>query len=453
LIARILIVFGLDKAVFITLMARAWSIFAGLSSIYFLTRFLTPELQGYYYTFASLITLQLFVELGLTYAIVQFSSHEMAALVWTPEGVVAGSAKEKRRLQSILYFATSWFVVGALIMVLFLVPLGLHFFDNAPLPIGTSRQNIALPWVLLVCAASANIVITAFAAVLEGCGKVAEVATFRFYQALFSVITVWVVLSMGGHLFALPASSLMAGMVGLALLIFKHRLFFLDLYRCKIMLPGVSWRREILPFQWRIALSWSSGFLIFNMFNPLLFANHGPVVAGQMGMSLQIISALNNAAMAWITTKIPTYGNLIATKQIAKLNTLFFRGLSQSFVFLIFSVASVLSIIFYLYILESSYTARVLPLTLLVILGIVCITNHIVFAEAAYLRAFKEEPFMIISLLNGLVTAFLAVFLIPPFGAAGAVFSYALGAVLIALGGGTLIFIQKFKKMKEEANL
>jgi hypothetical protein len=60
---------------------------------------------------------------------------------------------------------------------------------------------------------------------------------------------------------------------------------------------------------------------------------------------------------------------------------------------------------------------------------------------------------MIISLLNGLGTAFLAVFLIPPFGAAGAVFSYALGAVLIALGGGTLIFSQKFKKMKEEANL
>jgi hypothetical protein len=341
LIARILIVFGLDKAVFITLMARAWSIFAGLGSIYFLTRFLTPELQGYYYTFASLITLQLFVELGLTYAIVQFSSHEMAALVWTAEGIVAGSPKEKRRLQSILYFATSWFAVGALMMILFLVPLGLYFFDNAPLPIGTSRQNISLPWVLLVCAASANIVITAFAAVLEGCGKVAEVATLRFYQALSSVITVWVVLSLGGHLFALSASSLMAGMIGLALLLSKHRLFFLDLYRCEIMLPGVSWRREILPFQWRIALSWSSGFLIFNLFNPLLFANHGPVVAGQMGMSLQIISALNNAAMAWITTKVPTYGRLIATKQIAELNTLFIRGLSQSFVFLIFSVASV----------------------------------------------------------------------------------------------------------------
>ncbi|WP_457836170.1 hypothetical protein, partial [Staphylococcus aureus] len=82
-------------------------------------------------------------------------------------------------------------------------------------------------------------------------------------------------------------------------------------------------------------VSWMSGYLIFQLFNPLLFKTHGPIVAGQMGMSLQIIAAMNGAAMAWITTKAPTYGKLVATNQRNELDALFARGLLQSLGFLL----------------------------------------------------------------------------------------------------------------------
>jgi hypothetical protein len=447
-IARVLNAIGLDRAVSITLIGRVWTIFGGLGSIYFLTRFLTPELQGYYYTFGSVLALQLFVELGLTHAIIQFSSHEMAELRWTSEGVVVGESKAKRRLQSILYFATFWFSAGALLMIVLLVPLGMKFFDATSAPMDVSRANIVQSWLLLVCAASLNMVITALAAVLEGCGKVVEVATVRFFQSFFSVTAAWAVLSFGGHLYALAVSSSMMGVIGLVFLVGKHRLFFVDLFRYKVLLPGVSWRREIWPFQWRIALSWSSGFFTFHLFNPLLFASHGPIVAGQMGMSLQIISALNNVAMAWITPNVPTYGRLVATRQTLMLNTLFFRGLIQSFTFLSVSVISVLTLLLLMSFSDWPYSARVLSLSLFAILGIVCLANHVVFAEAAYLRAYKEEPFMIISILSGLTIAILAVYLIPPFGAAGAVYSYASGVLFVALAGGTAIFRKKLKAIR-----
>jgi len=433
---------GVDRAVFFTILARGWGVGAGLLTIVFVTRFLSPELQGYYYTFYSLIALQIFVELGLNFAIIQFASHEMAKLTWTPEGTVTGDAESKRRLQSLMRFALIWFGVAALLMIAVLLPLGIHFFGTASRA-STSVSDTAGPWSLLVIFAAANLTITAAVAVLEGCGKVTEVAIFRLWQSVFSASTVWIVLSLGGHLYALAANSLMVALVGLTWLWFKYRVFLLDLLIPRTPLPGMNWRREIWPFQWRIGISWMSGYLVFQIFNPLLFAAHGPVVAGQMGMSMQIFSALNGAAMAWITTKIPTYGQLIAKHHRKELDALFFRGLAQSFLLLFVSVIFFGFAIWYLTVTESTYPQRLLSTSLMVALAIACLGNHIVFAEASYLRAHKEEPFMLISVFNGIVTAMLALLLIPPYGAIGAVASYVATALSIGLVCGTFIFIRK----------
>jgi hypothetical protein len=255
---------------------------------------------------------------------------------------------------------------------------------------------------------AANLTVTAAIAVLEGCGKMAEVATLRLGQSVFSVTTVWIVLSLGGHLYALAASSLMMALVGLTWLWVKYRGFFKDLFSHRTPMPGMNWRREIWPFQWRIAVSCMSGYLISQLFTPLLFATHGSLVAGKMGMSLQIIHAMNSVALAWITTKAPTYGRMIAIKQTNALDTLFFRGLAQSFGILLIGVISVLLIFFYLTLTESPYAIRVLPPYLFAILSLVCLANHIVCAEAA-----------------------------------GAVYSYATTALLIGLGGGTAVFFRK----------
>lgn len=433
---------GIDRAVFFTLLARVWTVGAGVLTIVFVTRFLSPELQGYYYTFNSLIALQVFAELGLNFAIIQFASHEMAHLSWAPEGTVSGSPEAKRRLQSLMHFAISWFSVAALLMVVVLLPVGIRFFGSVSTK-GGAVPGVDAAWALLVIFTAVNLIVIAAAAVLEGCGKVAHVAVLRLWQSVFSIAAVWIVLSQGGHLYALVANSLMMTLVGSVWLWSKYRAFFKDLIYHSTPLPGMNWRREIWPFQWRIALSWMSGYLIFQLFNPILFATHGPVVAGQMGMSLQIIGAMNGAAMAWITTKAPTFGRLVATGQTKALDALFARGLAQSFGFLLLVVVSVWLFLLYLSTTASPYAARVLSPPLFFLLGLVCLANHVVFAQAAYLRAHKQEPFMVLSVLNGIVTAILVILLVPPFAAAGAVYSYTATAVLIGLGGGTIVYFRK----------
>lgn len=432
---------GIDRAIFFTLIARGWSAVAGLGTIYFVTRFLTPELQGYYYTFNSLIALQVFVELGLNFAIIQFASHEMAKLSWTAEGTLTGDPEAKRRLQSLMHFALTWFGGGAIFMILVLLPIGIHFFKDATTSVPVGAVSVA--WSLLVIFAAVNLAIAAALAILEGCGKVAQVAILRLGQSILAITAVWVVLSFGGSLYALAVNSLLMAIVGFAWLCFGYRHFFIDLFRHRTPQPGMDWRKDIWPFQWRIALSWVSGYLIFQLFNPLLFATHGPVIAGKMGMSLQIIGAMNNTAMAWITTKSPTYGKLIAKKEFKTLDSLFFRGLIQSFIFLLAGVIGVWSIFYYLSISGSPYGSRILPPYLFFALCLGALANHFFSAEAVYLRAYKREPFMVLSIVSGLTTAILALLLAPSFGLTGAVFSYTATAILVSLVGGTSIFIKK----------
>jgi O-antigen/teichoic acid export membrane protein len=433
---------GIDQTVFFTLLTRGWSIGAGIITIFFVTKYLSAELQGYYYTFYSLIALQIFVELGLTMAIVQFSSHEMASLSWSDIDTVIGDNAAKRRLQSILLFALSWFGAAALVMIAVLLPIGKYFFQvtyqgNFP------SLDVSLPWSMLVIGAALNLLVTASVAILEGCGRVKDVSKLRLSQSVITAVVVWLILALDGELFALVGSSVAMAVTGMVWIYFKYCTFFKDLLAESKNLPGINWRREIWPFQWRIGISWMSGYLLFQLFNPLLLATHGPIVAGKMGMSMQIFSALNGAAMAWISTKTPLYGQLIARQRRQELDHLFFRALTQSFALLLLGIAVSGLVIYYLSKIDSSYHTRLLEPHLLFVLALASLGNHIVFAEASYLRAHKEEPFMLLSVLNGIFTATLSLLLIPVYGAAGAVGAYVTTTLTIGLGYGTIVFNRK----------
>lgn len=415
---------------------------SGLLTVVFLTHFLSPEMQGYYYTFYSLIALNFFFELGINFSIIQFASHEMTRLSWMPDGTLSGDVATKRRLQSLMYFAIKWYSVAGVVMLVVLMPVGFIFFKTAATT-GADAPSVSAPWFWLVFFTAVNLILGATLAVLDGCGKIADVAVLRLWQSVLSVLAVWLVLVMGGNLYALVANNVVLVLVGFFWVWLKYRSFYKDFYIFKSNLPGISWRSELWPFQWRIALSCMSGYFISQLYTPLLFATHGPVVAGQMGMSMQFVTALNSVALAWITTKAPTFGNLIATRQRGALDALFFRGLTQSLVLLVMGVIGVITVFYYLEIIGSPYASRVLQPHLLVILGFACVFNHIFRAEADYLRAHKEEPFMMLYVLLGAATAALAWLLIPLFGSAGAVYSFMLPSLFIGLGGGTLMFFFK----------
>ena len=71
---------GMDKYIAYSSGANILRAFTGLASIYFISLCLTGEEQGYYYTFGSILAIQVFFELGFTGIITQYVAHEQAHL-------------------------------------------------------------------------------------------------------------------------------------------------------------------------------------------------------------------------------------------------------------------------------------------------------------------------------------------------------------------------------------
>jgi O-antigen/teichoic acid export membrane protein len=164
----------------------------------------------------------------------------------------------------------------------------------------------------------------------------------------------------------------------------------------------LSWRTDILPFQWRIALSWVSGYFASSLFIPVLFYYHGAIVAGQMGMTWTLTSTVLSIGLAWISPRVPQFGMLVAQKRYAEMDRLFWRLTVVVAGVTILAATAVLLLVFGLNFYEHPLSHRILPP-----LPTTLFLSAIIFYAAAqtmsaYLRAHKKEPLLHVSVLVGL---------------------------------------------------
>lgn len=443
LVQTIFRIVGVDRAIAYTLIGRGWSVIAGPLTLVLIARFLLPEEQGFYYTFGSVIALNIFFELGLTQVLLQFASHEKAHLEWTSLRTLSGPEVAKMRLAALLKLALKWYSVAAVLVLLLVLPAGLVFFSR------NSAPNAAIawrtPWIWLATASALNLLVAPLFAILEGCGKISQIASMRVGQSVLANLGLWVTLLCHGALFAGPVFQTINLVVGMAWLLSRYGRFFKTMLQTDVAQAPFHWWAEVWPFQWRIAISWLSGYFVVQFFTPVLFASHGPVVAGQMGMSLSLCTAVLGASIAWMTTKMSPFGVLVANKQWHDLDILFSRTLRQSLL-VFFTVAVALWVsMAVLHHYRSSLSGRIVTPLAFAFLLISTMMNHIGFCEALYLRAHKTEPFVLLSVTAGVLTGSSTYLLAGPFSTLGVSAGYVMCCTL-GLVWGSQIF---FKKRKE----
>jgi len=118
---------GLNPAIGLTILTRLIQVGGNLVSIIFIAKYLSADEQGYYYTFASILAIQIFFELGLSGIITQYTAHEFAHL--TREGnEITGDGYYKSRLSSLLRFCVKWFGIISFLLLIALVFAGFYFF-------------------------------------------------------------------------------------------------------------------------------------------------------------------------------------------------------------------------------------------------------------------------------------------------------------------------------------
>ena len=442
MIKNILILFGVDKAIGYSVLARVVQALGGVISLFFIALTLNINEQGFYYTFGSIIAIQIFFELGINSIIVQFVAHETAHLKWESMTKLTGDIQHLSRLSSILKLCLKYFTLLALFLFLVLQIFGYIFFSMY------DSQELAVsweyPWFLLVLSTSLLFIINPVLAFIEGLGKVKEVAVLRFFQQIIYLPSLILVLILGGKLWALGIASMFTFIFLFSALYFSnYRLILVNIYK-SINQWRINYMKEIFPFQWKIAISWISGYLIFQLFNPVLFATEGSKIAGQMGMTMVAISGISSISISWINTKVPLFSRLIAKNNFFELDKVFNKTIKQlSIINLLLTLSFIIFIFLSIY-FKFEIANRFLDVSLIIVIGIASFFNQFVFAWAAYLRSHKKEPFLINSIVLGILIAISVFVSANLYGVVGVVFSYS--ALTLFLGVPWAYYIFQSKK-------
>ncbi|MCX5712625.1 MAG: TIGR04372 family glycosyltransferase [Candidatus Omnitrophica bacterium] len=401
-IRGLLHMFEVDRAVFFGILAKIWSTASGpLTALLVIIKF-TPEYQGYYYTFGSLLALQVFVELGLGTVIIQFASHEWSRLKMDDSGSIVGDDKALSRLASLASITFKWYIVGGAIIAIGLGLGGYIFFLQSH---NNANVNWSLPWLSICFFTGISICLIPIWSLLEGCNQVSTVYTYRFFQGIIASMAIWIAIISGAKLWSASIFVAATTLCTILFLKYKYWNFIKSLLVAKSPGSCINWRKEVLPMQWRIAVSWISGYFVFSFFTPVIFRYHGPVIAGQFGMTWSAILMVSAISGAWLPPKVPMFGMLIAEKKYTELDSIFGRLTKIFVVITVLSAAAVWGMVYALNKLKHPFAARllpVLPMTLFLIAQIVMMLSA---PFSIYLRAHKKEPILFVSIFYALFSA------------------------------------------------
>lgn len=378
-----------DSDVRATLILRSWSLFAGAATLLLIPKFLTADQQGFYFTFASVIAVQIFFDLGFNYVILQLASR--ATALSTP-------AQQRHRLSELMSLSQKWYARLALGYFFIVVTAGYALFRGKA---GMHVGGWLGPWIVLCALSALNLSYSPILAIFEGAGRVTAVALLRAKQSALGYMLLWLLLVTSQSLWAVcavPAVACICTAVWCRAC--RNQSDGINELSCNNSLPAgnsLRWRTDILPLQWRLAVSWISGYLLFQAFNPLLFANQGAQVAGQVGLALSAFTAIQAIGSSWTTAKVPLFAQLVSQERKAQLNVAFKQALIKSTAATAVLSSAFLAAALWASVKDYAISHRLPEFSVLSLLGIAAVLNTLIGGLATYMRCHHEEPMLAVS--------------------------------------------------------
>jgi len=419
-----------DRATFYALLLRGWQLAGGAVSVVLIGWFFSRQVQGYYYTFWSLLALQTFFELGMSLVITSAASHEWAKLQWDERGEITGDPAALSRLVSLGRWIAVWYGGLAWAFALVVGLAGTVFFSQEP------AADVAWfpPWLALVVLSGGLLWTLPWNALLEGCNQVTAVNRFRLWQAIAANLTVWAAISWGAGLWAAVATATVRLAAELYFLFWRYRRF-LRPFRRPALGPRIAWGTDLWPMQWRIAISGTFSYFEYFLFVPVLFHYHGAVVAGQMGMTWTLVTSLQGAALAWIQARAPLFGMLVAKQDYRELDRVYFRLAAVSLSALVVGSCAAWGLVWGLYWSGWWLAERLLPPLPTAVFLMATTLYQWPRCQDFYLRAHKREPLWWLNAISSLLIGLLVWQLGASYGATGAAVGYLTAVLAFILPG------------------
>ena len=434
---------SLDEDILKTLFFRGWGLIAGAVTIVLLPLFISPVEQGYYFTFGSVLACQVFFELGLSQVITRIVSHETAFLSEDSKGSLIGEVMHLDRLSSLSKVVNLWYRNAAILFIIIGGISGAMFIgEKNELPLG----RWLFIWAILIFFTGLNLWLSPRLAFIEGHGKVAVVARLRLIQSMMGYSVLWLAMVCGGGLWVIVILPICNGIYTYHWLNSSRNTFQILFERSVNKKRQINWSKEIFPLQWRFAVSWLSGYFIFNLFTPITFNRFGAIESGKLGLALTIFAAISVIGMSWVNAKSPKLSAHISRGERSKLNHLFKSIVIRSTILVAFLSLLFVILVWILNYLNHPWANRILPPYILLVVAVINVINTAINAMAIYMRAHREEPMLIQSVTMALLTISI-IYLTSNLGLLTMMLSYMGVNLFISLPWTTWLFIRYWRKV------
>ena len=388
--------------IFSTFLNQCWRVFSGPVLLLFIPLFLTPMEQGYWYTFTSVAAFSTLADLGFSNIVLQFAAHEFAFLDFNKNGTVGGDSLHLWKLASFFRFSIRWLARTVCIVFPLIVIGGFYFLSTHHL----DEVNVTwhIPWIIYSTVTAFVFINSTMLYFFEGCNSVGKIQQIRFKISVVTSFSMMIGLVTHIGLYALSLSAILASLFGFYIIWSNYKMFIRQLWAMSRE-RSYNWWPEFSKLIWRYAISWGSGFLVFQLFTPLAFYFKGPVEAGKIGISIALWTAGYNIAISWITAVTPRLNMLIAEKRWTELDCEFYNSLLRSIAtmaiggFAFFIIEYAMYHHFYLF-------QRIMSPSGMLILFAAWLLQVFVNSIAIYLRAHKKEPLVVISVFNVFIVLF-----------------------------------------------
>jgi hypothetical protein len=272
---------------------------SGLLCLLIVASSYSPDDAGKIYTILSMAGFAMFFEIGLPTLVLQRMSLLTRSPQWNAQDLVGNSAL----ISPVFNHYLSLVLVQAFMLLALLLPAGLYvifnIFDASILAYGP------LSWALACLAMVLILPAALFLNTLEGLGYINVVAKIRMLQSIASAIALNLALFLK---FSYPsiAIQLLCAMLAVWAAIFYFESKFTKSLFSLIQIKFIPGRVSLdWGLQWRLILSFVSGYFSNQAWVVMIALSGAVVMAGQVGMTLQALTALVAFSLTPFSAKFP----------------------------------------------------------------------------------------------------------------------------------------------------
>lgn len=374
--------FGISLDVLAIQMTSVFNMVKGPAIVFLVSVFLSDAEIGVWYTFVSLAAMISIADLGFSNVIMHFVARVTGSSTYVVGQLYTGFLGKERELYLIQYLLKIF--IGALLSISCIVMcVGVAILDV--------QGGVFWCWILLSMSGGGLVVVTTVQSVLMGLGSVSGVYFEKMIGGMSGLLATVIFLYFGYGIWALSIGSTVLVLVMASTGLYRHQ----EVLKNFIGSYPSDLKADLAPL---LKLNLSNGgywvFLIlgFQCVVPLTYRLFGAEAAGQVGIWMAILLAIQNFSNSIILAKLPRYTKSITLSGRCEVLLVMRGDIARKVILQLICVAGFMVVVFNVEIFSDLF--RMERPVGFVVLSIYFLLFGFCQSWAACFRAFQKELFL-----------------------------------------------------------